>query len=160
MLFLAWLVIYDLYLFHLIVILNPALNFSKSVLSFSVDKVTTGTYNFVAVIWNVAFVEAIIAGIAGLSPWAALAAYVVISVKIQLSDQFKVKNTLQLIKGMSKFLQKLLKCFNGTTIFRFFLVFVFLCTVFSSFSRFSFNVFPIILLLYLKDWKFVMGSAL
>ena len=92
MLLLAWLVIYDLYLFHLIVILNPALNFSKSILSFSVDKVTTGTYNFVAVIWNVAFVEAIIAGIAGLSPWAALAAYVVISVKIQLSDQFKVKN--------------------------------------------------------------------
>ena len=30
----------------IIVLLNPVLNCSKIVLSFSVDKVTTGTYNF------------------------------------------------------------------------------------------------------------------
>ena len=36
-------VISDLYLFHLIVLLNPVLYCSKSVLSFLVDKVTTGT---------------------------------------------------------------------------------------------------------------------
>ena len=46
----------DLYLLHLIVFLNPVLNCSKSVLSFSVDKVTTGTYSFVTVILNVPFV--------------------------------------------------------------------------------------------------------
>ena len=62
-------------------------------MSFSVDKVTTGTYNFVSVIWNVAFVGAFIAGLAGLSPWATLAVCVVISAKTQFSDQFKVKNT-------------------------------------------------------------------
>ena len=34
----------------------------------------------------------------------------------QSSDQVKVKDTSQLINGMSKLLQKLLKYFNGTTI--------------------------------------------
>ena len=63
-----------------------------------------------------------------------LAAYVVISVKIQFSDQVKVRDTSQLLKGMSKLLQKFLKCFSGTTISRFFLVFVFPCSVFSSSS--------------------------
>ena len=32
------------------VLLNFVLNFSKSLLPFSVDKVTTGAYNFVSVI--------------------------------------------------------------------------------------------------------------
>ena len=86
------------------------------------------TYNFVSAIWNVAFVGAFIAGLAGLSAWAALANCVVISVKPQFSDQVKVKNTSQLIKGTSKLLQKL--CFIGTTISRFLLAFVFLCSVF------------------------------
>ena len=49
-------------------------------MSFSVDKVTTGTYNFVSVIWNAAFVGAFIDGLAGLSPWSALAVCVVISI--------------------------------------------------------------------------------
>ena len=48
MLFWFRLIISDPCLFHLIVILNPALSCSKSLLSFSVDKVTTGGYNFVA----------------------------------------------------------------------------------------------------------------
>ena len=34
----------------------------------------------------------------------------------QFSNQLKVKNTSQLINGISIFLQKLLKYFNGTTI--------------------------------------------
>ena len=51
---LVWLVISDLYLFHLIVLLNPDFNCSKKLLSSFVDKVTTGTYNFVSVILNVA----------------------------------------------------------------------------------------------------------
>ena len=66
LLFLDWLVISDLYLFHLIVLLNPVLNCSKSALSFSVDKVTTATYNFVSDILNVAFVGILIAGSASL----------------------------------------------------------------------------------------------
>ena len=45
-----------------------------------------------SVIWNVAFVGAFIAGLAGLSPWAALAVCVVISVKTQFSDQVKVRD--------------------------------------------------------------------
>ena len=85
-------------------------------MSFSVDKVTTGTYSFVSVIWNVAPVGAPVSGLAGLRLWAALAASVVISVKRQFSDLVKVKYTSQLFKYMYKVLQNLLKCFNGTTI--------------------------------------------
>ena len=86
MLFWVWLVISDLYLLHLIVFKNPIFNYSKSVLSFSVDKVAVGKYNFVSVILNVSFVGAFISGLAGLSCWAALAVCVVISVKTQFSD--------------------------------------------------------------------------
>ena len=54
----------------------------------------------------------------------------------------------------------MLKCFNGTTISRFFLIFVFLCSVFTPFFRFIFDVFHVILVLYLNDAEFVIGSAL
>ena len=64
---LVWLVISDLDLFHLIVRLNPNFNCSKK-LSSLVDTVTTGTYNVVSVILDVAFVETFIASLAGLSP--------------------------------------------------------------------------------------------
>ena len=43
-----------MYLFHFIVILNPDFNCSNNLLSFSVDKVTTGTYNLQSVISNFA----------------------------------------------------------------------------------------------------------
>ena len=46
-----------------------------------------------SVIWNVAFVGAFIAGLAGLPPWTALVACVVTSVKTQFSDKVKVKYT-------------------------------------------------------------------
>ena len=82
-------------------------------LSTFVDKVTTGTYSFVSVILNIGFLEAFIAGLAGLS------SCVVKSVKTQFSDQVKFKDTSQLIKDMSRLLQKLFKYFNGTTISRF-----------------------------------------
>ena len=45
---------------------------------------------------------------------------VVILVRTQFSDHVKVKDTSQLIKGLSRLLQKLLKYFNGATILRFF----------------------------------------
>ena len=75
MLVLTWLVISALYLFSLIVLLHRDFNCSKSLLSSSVEKVTTGAYNFVSVIWNV---------------------------KTHFSDQVKVKGISQLIKGMSR----------------------------------------------------------
>ena len=153
---LVWLVISDLYLFHLIVLLNPDFNCSKKLLSSFIDKVTTGTYNFVSVILNVAFVGASVLSLAGLSPWASLAVCVVISVKTRFSDHVKVNDTSQLIEVMSKALQKLLNYFNGTTISRFFLIFVFPCSV----PWLAFDAFPVILHLYLKDSEFVIGSAL
>ena len=64
---LVWLVISDLYLFHLIVLLNPDFNCSKKLLSSFADKVTTGSYNFVSVIWNFDPVGATIAGLASTS---------------------------------------------------------------------------------------------
>ena len=134
--------------------LNPDLNCFKSVLSFSVDKVTTGTYNFASVILNVAFVGALVATL--VLP----AVFVLISVKTQFLDQVKIKDTSQLIKGISKVFQKLLKYFNGATISLFFLIFVFPCSVFAPFSRFTFDVFPVILVLYLNDAEFVIESSL
>ena len=52
---LVWLVISDLYLFHLIVLLNSDFNCSKKLLSSVIDKITTGTCNFVSSILNAAF---------------------------------------------------------------------------------------------------------
>ena len=83
---------------------------------------------------NVAFVGASILSLAGLSPLAAAAVCAVILVKTQFQDQVKVKDTSQLINGMFRLLQKLLKCFNGTTVSRSFLIFVFPRLVFSPFS--------------------------
>ena len=117
---------------------------------------TTGTYNFVSAILNIALVWARIAGPAGVPPLGALSSCVVISVKTQFLNHVKVKDTSQLIQDMSKGLQKLLKYFNGTTISRFFLVFVFPSWV----PLFASDVFLVILLLYLKDSEFVIGSAL
>ena len=64
MLFWDWIVIFDLYLFHFIVLLNPDFNSSKRFISFSFDKGTTGTYNFVSVILNYNPIDATIAGLA------------------------------------------------------------------------------------------------
>ena len=56
LLFLVWLEISYLYLFHLIVLLNPVFYGSNNLFSSWVDKVTTGTCSFVSVIFYVAFV--------------------------------------------------------------------------------------------------------
>ena len=58
--------IYDMYLFHFTVLLNPDFNISNNLFSFSVDKVTTGTHNLLSVILNVTSVGEFIAGIASL----------------------------------------------------------------------------------------------
>ena len=55
-----------MYLFHFIVLLNSDFNCSTNLLSFSADKVTTGTYNLQSVISNLALVGDSIAAIGGL----------------------------------------------------------------------------------------------
>ena len=96
-----------------------------------------------SVILNVTFVGASILSLAGLSPWAVLVVYIAISVKTQFSVHVKVKDNSQLIKDMLQVPPKLLRYFNGTTVSRFFLVFVFPCSV----PLFAFDIFPVILLL-------------
>ena len=81
-------------------------------MSFSFDKVTTGTYNFVSVILNIASDGATIAGGLLLFP----AILVVLSAKIQFFVQVKINSTSQLISGIFKFFQKLLNYFSGITI--------------------------------------------
>ena len=114
MLFLVSLVNSDLNLFHLKVLLNPVLNCSKVFCHFQLIKSQP--------CWIISL--------------SCSCSFCCNISQTQFSDQFKVKNTSQLIKGMSKRLQKLLKCFNGTTISSFFLVFVFSCSVFLPFLDF------------------------
>ena len=100
---------------------------------------------------NFVFVGAFIAGLAGLSPCARKAACVIISVKAHFSDHVKIRFISQLINSISKVLQKLLKCFNDTTVL----------TSFVLLSLLSlFGVFPIILILYLNDAVGVGGLLL
>ena len=87
--------------------LNPVFNCSKSLLSFSTDKVTTGSYNLQLVISKNAFVGLLISGPASL---------VALLVTTQFLDHIKSKEISQLINGMSSVLQKLLKYFNDITI--------------------------------------------
>ena len=117
----------------MIVLLNPAFNYSKSLLSFSADKVTTVTYNLQSVILKIAFVGLLIPATAGsASGSASLVALLVIT---QFSDQVKVKDISQSINGRFSVLQKLLKYFNGTAILT------------SSFSTLLPCNFPVILVL-------------
>ena len=74
----------DLYLFHSVVLLNLVFNCFENLLLSWVDKVTTGPYNFVSFISNVAFDGLLILAIAGsASRSASLVAWLVIT---QLSD--------------------------------------------------------------------------
>ena len=81
-------------------------------MSFCFDKVTTRTYSFVSFISNYNTVGATIAGGSLLFP----AALAVISAKAQFLDQVKTNSLSQVINGIFKVLQNLLKHFNGTTI--------------------------------------------
>ena len=69
---------------------------------------TTGTYSFVFAIFNIAPVGEL-SKTAGLSPCAGITSYFSMTVTAKFADQVKFKDTSQLIKGISKFLQKLLK---------------------------------------------------
>ena len=95
-----------MYLFHFM-LLNHDFNCSKSFISFSFDKLTTGTYNFVPVILNSNSVGATIAGLTS--------GITVISAKTQFLDQVEIDSISQLISGIFKLLQKLLRYFSGIT---------------------------------------------
>ena len=87
---------FDSYLFKLIVFLKSDFNCWSNFSLSLVDKVTTGTYNFVSVIVNFPSpVELVIT---------------------QSLDYVKIRLTSQLVKGISSVLQKLLKYFRGTII--------------------------------------------
>ena len=81
----------NLYLFHLMVLLNPAFNCSNNLLSSSVDRVTTGTYSFTSVITDVPPVGALVSGIGGLT--LGLASCIVSSVTTQFLDHVKIRFT-------------------------------------------------------------------
>ena len=87
------------------VLLKLVFSCSNSLLSFLAVKGTTGTYNFVSFILKVPFVGLLIPSIAGLASESA--SHIALLLITQFSDQ---------VNGISNVLQKLLKCFNGTTI--------------------------------------------
>ena len=122
-----------MYLFRFIIILNPVFNCSKCFISFSFDKVTTGTYNFLSVILYFVPDGAATAGLPS------CAGFAVISAKASFLDQVKINSTSQLISGIFKLLQKLFNCLSGIT------TFIFVNESLSS------GVFPTMLVLYLKD---------
>ena len=97
-----------MYLFHFTYHLNPDFNCSNNLLSFSTDKVTTGTYNLQSGISNFALVGELIAAAGG--PQKALPP------STHSLYQDKINVISQLINGMSKLLQKLPKYFNGIAI--------------------------------------------
>ena len=123
----------------MIVLLNLVFNCSKSLLSFSADKVTTVTYNLQSVILKAAFVELLILSTAGSASGSS--SLIALLVNIQFLDQIKVKNTSQLINGISNVLQKLLQYFNSTTILT------------SSFSTSLPSNFPVIQVLSRKGFE-------
>ena len=88
-----------------------------------VDKVTTGTYIFVSVILN--FVSPVAEEIT------------------QVGDHVKIRLTSQLINGIPRVLQKLLKSFNGTI-------------VSASFVLPAAGVFPVNFILDLNDSDSIM----
>ena len=75
-------------------------------MSFSFDKVTTGTYNFVSVILNS---NPVGATISGSSPSASFFCHINQST---FFEQVKINSTSQLIIGIFKLLQNLLKYFH------------------------------------------------
>ena len=102
----ASVVICDLYLFHIISLLNPDFKFVNNLISSSLDKVTTGMYNIQSFIARVAPVGAL----SLLPPPMSLCSKLVIT---QFLSHFNSKDTSQLTIGIFSALQKLPKYFNG-----------------------------------------------
>ena len=99
----------DLYLFHIISLVNPDFKLVNNLISPSLDKVTTGIYNLQSFIASFAPVGA--PSLLGRSfSSIALRSKLVIT---QFLFYFNSKDTSQLINGMFNALQKLPKYFNG-----------------------------------------------
>ena len=96
---------------------KPVFNCSSNLISFSADKVTTGTYNLQSVILNSSFLGLLIAATVGVFPSAASTFLVAFEVNTQFLLDRKPKLISQFINGILNDLQKLLKCCNGTTTF-------------------------------------------
>ena len=90
LLLIASVVICDLYLFHIISLLNPDFKLVNNLISSSLDKVTAGTYNLQSFIASVAPVGAL----SLLSPPMSLCSKLVIT---QFLSHFNSKDTSQLI---------------------------------------------------------------
>ena len=101
-------VICDLYLFHIISLLNPDFRLVNNLISLSLDKVTTDTYNSHFFIFSVAPV--VFPFITGGPASTCLCSLLVIT---QFLFHFNSKDTSQLINGIFNALQKLPKYFNG-----------------------------------------------
>ena len=106
LLLIASVVICDLYLFHIISLLNPDFKMVNNLVSSSLDKVTAGTYNLQSVIVSVGPIGAL----SLLPPPRSLCSKLVIT---QFLSHFNSKDTSQLINGIFSALQKLPKYFNG-----------------------------------------------
>ena len=99
-------VICDLYLFHIISLLNPDFKLANNLISSSLDKVNAGTYNLQSFIASVAPVGAL----SLLPTRMSLCSKLVIT---QFLFHFNSKDTSQLINGTFSALQKLPRYFNG-----------------------------------------------
>ena len=95
--FLNFFVTFDWYLVQLILLFNPDFNCSSNFVLSWVDKVSTRRWRFVSVI----------AKVDTLSP----------SEITPVADQFRISLVLQLVKGISRVLQKLPKYFNSSYLF-------------------------------------------
>ena len=109
LLLIASVVICYLYLFHIISLLNPGFRLVNNVISSSLDKVTTGTYNLQSVILSVAPIGALSLTTGGPAS-TCLCSKLVIT---KFLFHFSSKNTSPLINGIFSALQKLSKYFYG-----------------------------------------------
>ena len=156
LLLIASIVICDLYLFHIISLVNPDFKLVNNLISSSLDKVTTGIYNLQSFIASVAPVVVLFT--AGEPALTCLCSKLVIT---QFLFHFNSKNTSQLTNGMFNALQKLLKYFNGIAN-----SISFLTTLFASCPAApaaTLYVLPVILFLYSKAFElttFLLGKLL
>ena len=149
-------VICDLYLFHIISLLNPDFKLVNNLISSSLDKVTTGTYNLQPFIASVAPV--VVPFTAGGPASTCLCSKLVIT---QFLFHFNSKNTSQLINSIFNALQKLPKYFNGIANSTSCLPTLFVSC--PSAPSATLYVLPVILFLYLKVLElttFVLGKLL
>ena len=109
LLLIASIVICDLYLFHIISLLNPDFKLVNNLISSYLDKVTTGMYNLQSFIANVAPAGELSLTTGGPAS-TCLSSKLVIT---QFLFHFSSKDTSQLIHGIFSALQKLPKYFNG-----------------------------------------------